>query len=375
MKSFSLTCDAIADRDQGRRIADFHLAKRRQLGPGCEFVGTPAALALQPGDIILVSATVPNWTCKEQRVTETEVLGLGDNEEFFVTVRTEDYVEAIYTDAGTPQNNSPRRSRRQSSVVSRRPHPAASAAIQFGQSGTRSCRLRVPPSDVTGFTRRGATSSVSTSTAVSLAQVPVADLDVPRFIRVVAVTTFGTFQSAEIATTIFLVGITAPAGGYSNNFKFPTAVATPAGYVGYSPATIGNVNDGSDATYNQGTSSITDGTPDGNDSGIQYNSYGAGTGKTGRPYFRGTNSGGGPQIKTFLYYTLDRTVGSPVWVLWQTIPGAAATITDYFGPELTGVDYSKFSIRALSIASGSYPLEITRTLTARNHAVAFDEKA
>lgn len=365
---------AIDSKDQGYRIARFHLDKRRRLGPGCEFTGGVPALVIQPGDVILVSETVPGWTCKEQRVIETQILGLGSADELFVNVRTEDYSESIYSDVGPPQSGLPPRATPALAVSVAR-NSGGILDLAFDLDSTYApLGFDVHMSATSGFEPNTTSLIGRTNQTQFTYQAPVADLDEARYLVVVAVTDIGEIRSDEIATTIFST-TSPPTGGYSNDFQFPTAVATPAGSAAFSPATVGNVNDASDSTYNEGAVTMTAGVFNAPGDGIDYHTFGNGTdtGKTGRPYVRGlraTTTPGG-LVWAYLYYTLDRSAGTPTWVLWQAISNTA--ITDHFGPELTGVDYSKFAIRCVILFPYSYTGD--HTASVRNHAVAFDEKA
>jgi phage-related protein len=375
IKTLELHGACIADRDQASRIAAFHLAKRRTLGPGCEFVGTPAALAVQPGDVILVSATVPGWTCEEQRVIETNVLGLGDQDEHFVRVRTEDYSEAIYTDVGPAQINMTIRPSVDVNVtVTRNAGGVLGLSIAMsGDSNYSTVRYRVHMSDTSGFTPYAGTEIGRTASSTFTYTVPVGDLDAIRYLVVIAITDVGQFLSSELSTTIYRNENTV--SGYSANYQFPSTMQNPdpTSSSGTYTGAIGNVNDTSDADCNTGFASATGGSKNNDDDSVRYHSFGAAGSKTGRPYVRAQRTVTGPQTYSHVsyYYTLDRTAGTITWVLWQTV--TSSTITDYFGPELTGVDYTKFAIRCRTYCDNGGILD--HDVTDTHYTVAFDEKA
>jgi phage-related protein len=380
IKTLQLEGEAIADPEQAYRVAKWKLDKLRRLGPGCAFLGSPSALALQPGDVILVSDTVPNWTREEQRVVETEIIGLGDNDELFVAVRTEDYDETIYGDVGPEPRTylTDRPTPTLEMSVTRNAGGAIDLTLSLSDDTYAAIEYRIFMDTGSGFTPDSATMIGRSRASTFTYRARVADLDVLRYFKAVAVIDVGEIESAEVAATIFRAENVA--SGYSSNFQFPTTIQTadPTSYTGVyvneaaGAATVAKVTDASDATYLKGTATGTAGTKNNDDDSIRYHSFGAGTGKTGRPYVRGAATGNpGTWGLVRYYYTLDRTAGTPTWVLWQTV--TSATITDYFGPELTGVDYTKFAIRATAfMGSGGF---IDRTVNDLNYRVAFDEKA
>jgi len=218
IKTLEVTCEAIADRDQAKRIADFILAKKRQLGPGSEFLGTPAALALQPGDVILVSDTVPGWACKEQRVIGTKVLGLPDPDEGFVTVQTEDYLESIYSDVGPTQGDLPVRPTPVITVTVSR-HTGGILDLSWAADASLESALyfRIHSSPTAGFTP-GISNLVGQTTSTQFSYTPpVEQIEQLRYYRVVAVTDYGGIQSAEFSATIFAVDYDATDGTHGEN--------------------------------------------------------------------------------------------------------------------------------------------------------------
>jgi len=91
--------DAIADLDQAQRIAEYHLRRDRQLGPGAKFLAGPSALLVQPGDVVAVSHDDAGWDLELQRVVAKTLPGLGDEDEALAWLETEDYDPTIYPDA------------------------------------------------------------------------------------------------------------------------------------------------------------------------------------------------------------------------------------------------------------------------------------
>lgn len=381
VKTKNIDAPSICDRDQAMRLAKLILAKLRTLGPGCEFVASPAGLALQPGDVLLVSHTVPSWTCKEQRVTELETIGMPEDDEHFTRVRTEEYLESIYQDGGAVQFTFPPQTEAAVLVtVARNAGGVLDLTFDLSDPTYAVASWEIYMSDTTGFTPDASTLIGSSTSSRFTYTAQVDELDVLRYFVVIAVTDRGELVSSEFSTTIFRAEPPVT-GGYSNNFQYPTTIQSVDPGIGTNAyvnetagaATVAKINDASDSTYLTGFSSATAGVKDGNDSSIRYHSFGAGTGKTGRPYVRGNRVVTGPTAYSHVryYYTLDRTAGSPTWVLWQEV--TSDVIADYYGPELTGVDYSKLSIRCRTYSDNGGLLD--RDVTDFNYTVAFDEKA
>lgn len=86
---------------QAFRLAKRRLDKIRLFGTGAKFVAQPIALKIQPGDVIEVTHPIPGWTAEFKRVTRKRVMGLGKDDELFVELTVEDYVN-IYDDTGDP---------------------------------------------------------------------------------------------------------------------------------------------------------------------------------------------------------------------------------------------------------------------------------
>jgi len=100
VRSATIQAHNVTTRDQAQRIGDFVLAKIRTAGFGGKLRAGPAAIAVQPGDIVLVTHAVADWSFVEKRVTKKETMGLGKLDELFVEMELEDYVESIYSDTG-----------------------------------------------------------------------------------------------------------------------------------------------------------------------------------------------------------------------------------------------------------------------------------
>jgi hypothetical protein len=71
---------------------------RRDLNNGARFMVGPIGTKIQPGDIIEVTHTVPNWTQQEKRVTRKESIGLGSRDDTLYRLTVEDYDSSAYTD-------------------------------------------------------------------------------------------------------------------------------------------------------------------------------------------------------------------------------------------------------------------------------------
>jgi len=371
VKTVKYTCEAIADRDQAKRISNLKLAKLRQLGPGCQFLGSPPSLALQAGDVILVSATVPGWTCKEQRVLETQVKGRPEPDEHFVLVKTEDYDETIYSDEGQPPGVAPPSATANIIVtVDRHAGSILDLSWVIDVQLPSFAYYRIHSSDTTGFTPDPTNMIGQVATARFSYTAPSNELDVVRYYRVVAVTDFGTISSDELAITIFREDVIPPSG-YSGDFRSPTAMTNPyGGYNAFSGAVLGNVTDVSDATYNEGVATSTDGIPNGDDAQIEYHSFGTGT-VTGRAYVRASSSGSLTFGKHLLYYTTDNTAGTITWVPFGGSVGSS--IGDFYGDEEASIDLSKFSIKILvQMTESSFG---DKSITGRHYRVAFDVRS
>jgi hypothetical protein len=88
-------------------LAKLELDKHRVLKTGAQFTVGQVGLLQQPGDRISVTHTVPNWTAQPKRIYATEVIGLGDNDEFLVRLTVDDYSSTIYSDATPPGTDHP----------------------------------------------------------------------------------------------------------------------------------------------------------------------------------------------------------------------------------------------------------------------------
>jgi len=218
VKTFTIDIPAVADRDQAGRLAAFHLAKLRDFGPGCEFLATPAALAVQPGDVILVSHTVPGWTCKEQRVVEVEALGAPDRDEHFVRVRTEDYDETVYTDVGPVRGSLPSRSGYTITVTTNR-HTGGILDLSW-TTGTAVLGVRgyrVYSSSETGFDLNTVSLIGQTTASRFTYTARLDEIEEVRYYRVTAVTDYGEVSSAEFSATIYAVDYDATDGTHGEN--------------------------------------------------------------------------------------------------------------------------------------------------------------
>lgn len=109
LKTKTIRAEAVADRDQAQRLADYHLAKARTLGTGASFRGGPGSVPVQPGDVILLTHTVPNWSGELCRVVKKSLPGLGDDLELHAELTVERYDETIYGDDGANQRGLPAR--------------------------------------------------------------------------------------------------------------------------------------------------------------------------------------------------------------------------------------------------------------------------
>lgn len=97
VKSMTVSADAIVDRDQAYRIG-YSLLRKARGAPGASLTVGPVGLPIQPGDVILITHAVPNWSRQPCRVVSKRTIGLGDNDELFVAIEIEPYDETVYTD-------------------------------------------------------------------------------------------------------------------------------------------------------------------------------------------------------------------------------------------------------------------------------------
>jgi len=105
VKVLGIDGDAVADRDQAGRIADYYLARSRTLGTGARIEVGPAGLVVQPGDLVAIFHELPPWSGDLKRVVKREVRGLGTRRELAVGLEVEDYQASIYTDTGPPASD------------------------------------------------------------------------------------------------------------------------------------------------------------------------------------------------------------------------------------------------------------------------------
>jgi hypothetical protein len=146
-----------------------------------------------------------------------------------------------------------------------------------------------------------------------------------------------------------------------------------------SSATLGDITGAvNDATYWMHTSTYTGGLPGTYVAAeVQFLGFGAGgTIKTGRPYIRFVRptSGATSPGTISLYYTLDGTVGTPVWVFLNDYVGSPLdTGVEVVGPELANVDLSKFGL-GVRFAASQVSGTGTKTSVHRLTRCAFEVK-
>jgi len=98
-----LDFEGIDNPHTARQLATTHLGLRRDLKNGARFTVGPIGAKIQPGDIISVTHSVPNWTAADKRVIRTEKIGLGSNEDLLVRLTVEDYQADPYDDITAEQ--------------------------------------------------------------------------------------------------------------------------------------------------------------------------------------------------------------------------------------------------------------------------------
>jgi phage-related protein len=99
-KEKTITLANIKHQDQAHRIAQFHLDLHRTVGRGGKFRVGPIGMRLRPGDKILVSHSVPDWTNEPCIVTRVDIPGLGERNMYMPQISVRQYDATIYTDSG-----------------------------------------------------------------------------------------------------------------------------------------------------------------------------------------------------------------------------------------------------------------------------------
>lgn len=93
--------------DQAQRIATIELKKRRSAEEGAELVVEPIGLRQQPGDVTEITHAVANWSQAKKRISRVEVIGQGDNDEYFTAFETRGYAATLYSDDTPPRTTRP----------------------------------------------------------------------------------------------------------------------------------------------------------------------------------------------------------------------------------------------------------------------------
>lgn len=387
VKTINLDGAAVVDRDQATRLCKWRLAKYRDLGRGGRFDAGPGALAVQPGDVILVSHSVPNWSVQEHRVVEKQVYGRGDSRELCVLLRTEPYDSAIYTDEGVKARRLPSRPTPNITLTLQR-RSARQALLSWVRDASAYVvtRYQIHKSTSASFTPDASNLCGVTRSNRFVYQAEHDEILTTLYFQVVAVTDRGEIVSGEVSGTIVNdtaddLDPTAMESAlpinmvYGSDFNDPAKWTTIGSGTTY-PGTSIDPNADSDGggavawterSHARDSNSGTDAdlTLAGNENGIAYYDFAAAT-KTGRPRVKAHRvSSSAAQLTAS--YTLDKSAGTVVWVTFATIFATSSTM--YEGPTLDGVDMSKFRIR-LSGATGP-----SGSLVAKCEETDFEEAA
>lgn len=405
VKTINVDAPSVCDRDQAARLAAWLLAKKRTLKIGCGFLGSPAALAIQPGDVILVSHTVPNWIAKEQRVISTEILGLGNDDEHFVQIETEDYLESIYPDTAPAGLKSPTRTAVViTPTVERNSGGVLDLTWVADATVINVANFRIHSSDTAGFNPDATNQIFVTVGSRMVYNCPKQFLEQLRYYRIVAMTDYGALASAEFIVTIYAVdydatdgtqteneadgnliydgdfqgtefqdGVTKNGDGWLTNTnivytnRLGVSATTPSGsYASGGGSNVAftspnNAWDGNNATYAIGSSTYS-GTGD-NVTSMKVN-FAAAT-RTGRGKVIGkVGVLGNGTVK--LFYTID---GGTNWIQFATAISVADTA--YYTPRIVSQAMANFSIEARVEARQSLP---TNTTVWNMAEASFDEE-
>jgi len=202
-----LSLDGVADRDQAYRLGAWQLAKARTYETGARLGVGPAGLAIQPGDVILVTHAVPGWSMAPKRVTKKSVMGLGSQDELCVALEVEDYVEAVYADLGPSTRGIPAR-----------PTPVLTLTVvastaqrvelswQFDDAGYMVSRYVLHRSKVSSFTPNRRTGIAITTDAFFTYHAQRTEIGDTLYFLVEAVTDRGTIRSGEAAAFVSATG-------------------------------------------------------------------------------------------------------------------------------------------------------------------------
>lgn len=207
VREFELTSGAINDTEQAERIAEMLLAKASTLGPGATMQVGPEGMLVQPGDIVLVTHAVPNWSSKEVRVTRKRVAGLGNDSEFLTTLEVEDYVEAIYLDETPwgPRQTPTRASRSLTLAIDRATaaHVAMTATLSGGSASV--LLFEFFASLTSGFSAEQATLIGSSFRPVFVWQPTDSFIGSTVYFRAQVITDRGPILSAEVSADVVRV--------------------------------------------------------------------------------------------------------------------------------------------------------------------------
>lgn len=395
----SIDGSAIVDRDQAARIADWRYRKVQQdrTSPGAEFVVGPAGLPVQPGDVVLVSHSVPNWTVSEQRVIEKEVMGFEDGLGFCVRLRTEPYVESVYGDVGAIARRTAARPTPTLTLTLRR-RSARAVLVSWALSGTASTvrRYSLHKGTSAGFTP-DASNRVGTTRANRFVYAAEHDeILATLYFKAVAITDQEEIVSASVSATIihdvsddldptalqlgmplnYVYGSdfnpeVQALGGTDGSGKWlsigtaqypgtrvgPTSDSDGGGSVTW--ANPGNARDNNTGTAATTTCAV-------GENAIHIYRFAAAT-KTGRPRSNGSRSGSGGGYS--VAYTLDADAGSPVWTNFAAHLTSEGQVWKE-GPTLSAVDMSKFGIRITATGPA-----LSGSMSASGWEVDFEEQA
>lgn len=205
IRSMSFDAPGVSERDQAYRLAKLVLDKIRLQGAPVTFEAELPAIAVQPGDVVLVSHLLPQWVNKLARVIEKRV----NAGRMTVTLKCEPYVESLYTDSGPSPLQTPGRTEPTITVtVDNRTAKRVQLSMSLSAAGWTIRNYRIHKSASPGFTpSRDTLCGVTSGTAYSYRALE-SEVNTTLYFRVIAITDRGTLQASEVSALVCAVDST-----------------------------------------------------------------------------------------------------------------------------------------------------------------------